>query len=465
MKKLIITFLILMIIVLSPFIGILIYGSTQENKYGSTFYAELKYKLELLEKTEENKIVFIGGSSLAFGLRSDEIEKALGYKVINFGLYAAIGTKPMMDLALKDIKEGDIVILAPELSKETYSLNINYEMMNKCFENSSQYKNRLSLLDRGNLLVNKFSYIIEKGNANINPNPPYDLASFNEYGDIESDLVKQNVLYNLYDTEQLIVPNRELASREFLEYVNSYAKKVERKGAKIYFTYSPTNRLSLVDDDIMDFYSELEKELDVSILGTIKDFVYHEDYFYDTNYHLNYAGSLLHSKNLVGFIKDELSIESDYEIEEMPKPNPKYELSQEETDSGYFIFKIVDNELVLSEIKEEHKGERKLVVPEAVDGVPVTGVLSSAFNDMPNLEVVILPKYINQLSNDLFIGSPNVQKLYLLGESAPSFVGNGLLNGTKSCNIYVNPDALSSYLTGYTWANYKKEIHTYTKVE
>ena len=315
MKKLIITFLILMIIVLSPFIGILIYGRTQENKYGSTFYAELKYKLELLEKTEENKIVFIGGSSLAFGLRSEEIEKALGYKVINFGLYAAIGTKPMMDLALKDIKEGDIVILAPELSKETYSLNINYEMMNKCFENSSQYKNRLSLLDRGNLLVNKFSYIVEKGNANINPNPPYDLASFNEYGDIESDLVKQNVLYNLYDTEQLIVPNRELASREFLEYVNSYAKKVERKGAKIYFIYSPTNRLSLVDDDIMDFYSELEKELDVSILGTIKDFVYHEDYFYDTNYHLNYVGSLLHSKNLVGFIKDELSIECQSQIQ------------------------------------------------------------------------------------------------------------------------------------------------------
>ena len=84
---------------------------------------------------------------------------------------------------------------------------------------------------------------------------------------------------------------------------------------------------------------------------------------------------------------------------------------------------------------------------------------------MPNLEVVTLPKHINQLANDIFIGSPNVQKLYLLGETAPSFVGNGLLNGTTNCNIYVNPDALSSYLLGYTWSNYKKQIHTYTNLE
>lgn len=465
MKKLIITFLILMIIILSPFIGILIYGSTQEIKYGNTFYAELKYKTELLENTEENKIVFIGGSSLAFGLRSEEIEKVLGYKVVNYGLYAAIGTKPMMDLALKDIKEGDIVILAPELSKETYSLNFNYEMVNKCLENCGYYKNRFSILDRGNLLINKFSYIIEKANVNVNVQPPYDLASFNEYGDIESELVKQNILYDLYDTEQLIIPNKELANIDFIECVNNYAKKVERKGAKIYFTYSPTNRLSLEGDNISEFYDVLEKELKVKTLGTINDFVYHEDYFYDTNYHLNYAGSLIHSKQLAGFIKDELGIESDYVIEEIEKPNPKYELSQEETDSECFIFKIVDNELVLSGVKEEYKGERKLIVPEMIDDMPVTGILSSAFSNMPNLEVVILPKHINQLANDIFIGSPNVQKLYLLGETAPSFVGNGLLNGTTNCNIYVNPDALSSYLLGYTWSNYKKQIHTYTNLE
>ena len=465
MKKLITTFLILMIIILSPFIGILIYGSTQENKYEDTFYAELKYKTELLENTKENKIVFIGGSSLAFGLRSDEIEKALGYKVVNYGLYAAIGTKPMMDLALRDIKEGDIVILAPELSKETYSLNFNYEMMNKCLENCGYYQNRFNLIDRGNLLVNKFSFIIERTGANVDAKAPYDLNSFNEYGDIESGLVKQNILYDFYDTEQLIIPNKELANKEFIEYINSYARKVERKGAKIFFTYSPTNRLSLVGDNISDFYDVLEKELKVKILGTIRDFVYHEDYFYDTNYHLNYAGSLLHSKQLTNFIKDELEIESDYVIEEIQKPNPKYELSQEETDSEYFVFKIVDDELVLSSVKEEYKGERKLIIPEMVDGKKVTGVLSSAFSNMKNLEVVILPKYIDQLANDIFIGSPNVQKLYLLGETAPSFVGNGLLNGTINCNIYVNPDALSSYLLGYTWANYKKEIHTYTSVE
>ena len=69
-----------------PFAGVLVYGVTQEDAYQETFYAELPEKIERLKNTEDKKIVFIGGSSLIFGLRSEEIEKATGYKLVDFGL-------------------------------------------------------------------------------------------------------------------------------------------------------------------------------------------------------------------------------------------------------------------------------------------------------------------------------------------------------------------------------------------
>ena len=62
---------------------------------------------------EGKKIVIVGGSSVAFGFDSQKIEQAFpGYKVVNFGLYADLGTKVMLDLSEDHISEGDIVIVA-----------------------------------------------------------------------------------------------------------------------------------------------------------------------------------------------------------------------------------------------------------------------------------------------------------------------------------------------------------------
>ena len=67
--------------------------------YSETFLGELGEKYRLLKNTDNPKIVIIGGSSVAFGIDSAEIEGATGMKVVNFGLYATLGTKLMTDLA------------------------------------------------------------------------------------------------------------------------------------------------------------------------------------------------------------------------------------------------------------------------------------------------------------------------------------------------------------------------------
>lgn len=467
MKKFIIKFIILFVIVLTPIISFpIICNAMQGDKYGESYYAELKYKTERLDNTKENKIIFIGGSSLAFGLRSDKLEEALGYKVINYGLYASLGTKVMMDLAYPSINSGDVVIIGPEINNETYSTNINYGVLNKCLENCKTLIRRLSPDDQVKTLINKYPYYIEKIATNPNPVAPYDLASFNEYGDIESDVVKNNILYSYYDDSQLVMPNKKLLNNDFIDMLNSYANNVKKKNAKIYFSYSPTNKLSLVDNDLNEFETTLKNKLNFDILGSVLNYTYHQDYFYDTNYHLNYTGSVLHTKNLATDINQKLGLKKEINIEVPAKPAPKYEISEDVDSSTIFNVRKYGQSYVITGVKDDYKNLEKVVVPSSIDGYVVDGIFGGAFANMPNLEVVILPDTIDQINNDIFLNSPNVTRLYIQNKVAPSIVGNGILNGASpDIKIYIPKAAMASYSIGYTWLSYKKYLVTYQKEE
>lgn len=54
-------------------------------------------KCQLLEDTPSPRIIFVGGSNLAFGLDSQRIKDSLNINVINYGLHAGIGLKYMID--------------------------------------------------------------------------------------------------------------------------------------------------------------------------------------------------------------------------------------------------------------------------------------------------------------------------------------------------------------------------------
>ena len=99
------------------------------SQYDKTFLGALRDKYDRLTSLEEPKIVIIGGSSTAFGLDSGMIGEHTGMPVVNFGLYASLGTKAMIDLARRHIGEGDIVVLAPEMDPQTLSLYFNEESM------------------------------------------------------------------------------------------------------------------------------------------------------------------------------------------------------------------------------------------------------------------------------------------------------------------------------------------------
>ena len=103
---------LLLLSLLLPAAGILFLMPSQ---FEHTFYGALNEKYDRLTGIEDKKLVVIGGSSVAFGYDSALLSQYTGYPTVNFGLYADLGTKLMMELAEDSIGEGDIILLAPEV--------------------------------------------------------------------------------------------------------------------------------------------------------------------------------------------------------------------------------------------------------------------------------------------------------------------------------------------------------------
>ena len=120
MKKIILAILSVLTIVAIPLIGLPVYAAKVEDVYHNTYLAAMADKFGRLHALEDEKIILIGGSSMAFGVDCSAVERELGMPVVNMGLYAALGSKTTLDLTKSGIGKGDIVIFAPEMDKKAY---------------------------------------------------------------------------------------------------------------------------------------------------------------------------------------------------------------------------------------------------------------------------------------------------------------------------------------------------------
>ena len=99
-------------------------------------------KDSLLKNVESPRIIFVGGSNLSFGINSQMIKDSLGLNPINTAIHAAIGLKYMMENTLQYVREGDIVVLAPEYDHfyRKYDV-VSEELMRMVFDvNFSNFK-------------------------------------------------------------------------------------------------------------------------------------------------------------------------------------------------------------------------------------------------------------------------------------------------------------------------------------
>ena len=441
-------------------------------QYTNTFVGELDNKFDRLTSIEEPKIVVVGGSSVAFGLESEILEKYTGRPVVNFGLYAALGTKVMLDLSKAGINEGDIIVLAPELDAQTMSMYFNAETTLQATDDKPSMLRYVAPDNYFSLLGALWDHVSQKleyqRDGAPNPSGVYNGNNFNEYGDLEYERTG-NVMPIYYDPNTVITLDGTILDSEFIDYINDYIEYCERKGATVYYSYCPMNYMALADgttDESIEAFDSLMRELiHCEFISYIDDYILAPGYFYDTNVHLNDTGSLYRTLNLSRDLMLKMNITTmiEEDLPEAPALKEGFiEVHEEIEGEEFFTYEALSNgNYKITGLTEEGKTQKTLTIPLGVPlgssdyAAAITIIDEGAFAGGV-VETVIIPEnsYVAQLNNGVFRGSNTVKELMIYKPEAetinPPFDFSGVADGF----IVYAPEG-SDYTTSYYWSQLK----------
>lgn len=412
-------------VILAEQVFFLICGFGLPVQFGDTFMGELKSKYERLKETSGKRIVLVGGSGVAFDCDSALMDDFFpSYEIVNFGMYAGLGTKAVMDLSENYIHEGDIVILSPEQSEQTFSDYFNGEYMWQAADGAFGMLRDLKSENFEAMLGNFPRFALEKLNYVIKGQKPqtdstYQKKSFNTYGDIELDTCRENILPNGYDVNQKVRFTEDVVQPEFMDYMNDWAKRLEKKGAVVWYRYCPVNKLSVEDmDDLAAYYVFLRQKLDFPVIGNPENSLMEAEWFFDTNFHLNQPGKEVNTVQLIRDMKAMLGDDRAVTVELPEKPHRTWGEVSAETR----IWTAKDS--------ETYQGEETIVIPENV-----TQIEDYAFSNCVGLKQIVLE-----------------QK-----DPSKCIVGQHLLDGTGA-EILVPQMSVDSYKRNYFWSVYVGRI-------
>ena len=439
-------------------------------QYGATYPAAMQDKKALLaEPGEKKRIITVGGSGAAFGQRSDLLEKVFpDYRVINAGLYAGLGTGPMMDLTLGEIRPGDVVILSPEQNSQSLSGFFGARTLWQAADGAPEILLRMKR-DRWSALIGEaLPFAAEKFSFWIQGQAPqgdgvYARSHLNRWGDVLEAGRETNVMPEGMDPDMPIRFDADGITSGFIREMNAFARACREKGARVYYRFCPMNREAISEEALRNApaYSEwLARQLEFPILGGAEESILDSVWFFDTNFHLNASGAVINTARMAEQIEEALGIpgHASISLPEAPAPRSAASGSGSLQDADCFLFEERDGAVRITGLTEAGQARERLTIPHEMRGLPVTTFAASVFAGNSLIREIVVPSSVVRLENGSFAGCTGLQSV-ILRQTSPSGIipGTDLLQGTD-CVILVPAEAYSLYQTSYFWSVYGNRI-------
>jgi len=268
-------------------------------------------KHRALLATPAPRLIFIGGSNLAFGLDSRKIQETTGLPVVNMGLHTELGLRYMINEVRPDIRPGDVVVVIQEYP---FQLECAYTLLEHFlfFPQGIRYVDRATVL----ALLRQFpmtaqrrfegvlrSHLLLHG-APLPPEFGYNASGFNEYGDNTGHLTRNNKVFPL---TEMVIPE---AVPETVAALNRFARELETRGARLLLSFPPCPQSCYTAEAARRgerLFRRIQEQGAFALLGRPADFVFTDSMFYDTVYHLNRTGRELRTRLLAGFLLQALA--------------------------------------------------------------------------------------------------------------------------------------------------------------
>lgn len=467
------------LILLIPIVTI-ICGFGTPAVFSQTYYGELAEMYGRIKNCQGKKIIILGNSSVAFGVDSGLIENELrvdklDYTVCNFGLYGAIGTKAMLDLSEKYVDDGDVVIFTPELDSQSLSLYFSGKEFFYAADSDFSLLSHVKSENVGSLVGAFSSYTSEKmsyikAGKVASSGTLYSRASFDNRCDMIAER-NHNIMTDGHDVNNPIMIDENMLGDDFVDYLNSYYKKITAKGATMYYSFAPMNKRALPENysEKLDAFADaVTDKLDFVILGSPHDYVLDYEWFYDSDVHLNSSGMTVRSIRLTNDLKMAFGLTSPVlslmpDKPEIPVDDEKGDgevnndfvdfFDYEETPDGFYL--IVG-------LKENGASLAEITVPYSYNGTKIIGFSAETFAGNTSVKEIAVQSNIKLLRDGSFSGCSALEKLIVLNRDPESVaVGYSLLDGAANCTIYVSKDCFSEYSNDYYWGHYAGHYKTF----
>jgi hypothetical protein len=250
------------------------------------------------------RILFVGGSGVAFGIDSPAVEAALGRRPLNLGLHAALGADFLLNEARSLWRRGDALVLCLEyehfLEDQTSPVLLDLLEIRPASVRYVSLSQGARLLDQGLVWLRTLA----RRSLRRGPRPPdapgYAREAFNEYGDVVAH----------HDAPRLYVP--EPPSRRWSHFdmapiermarrAGRFARDAESAGVSVFWLYPPLAAPEFESRRpfIAAIAHTLARVPGLPRLNDPEDVAFPVELFYDTPYHLTRAGKTRHTEALV----------------------------------------------------------------------------------------------------------------------------------------------------------------------
>ena len=453
------------------FVGTIVLGDIRKKDiYAQTYYAALPGLYERLDGTANKKIVIIGNSSVPFGVDTALLEKLLiesgqDYTVCNFGLYGAIGTRAMLELALGTIGEGDIIVYMPEAVNQSQSLYFSATQMWKAVESDRGLLWKLGGELKSELLANYPMYIYEKNSvgAPVEVSDVYALGSFDGNMNMVNYDREYNIMDGGVDNNNPVALDAVLPDADYYEYVNTYYEKVKKRGATMLFMYGPMNE-GAVSGDVSAYCERIKNGYAFPVVGDISQSIMAQEWFYDSNFHLNSSGMTVFTKLLADNLKNYFGDSSVTEcsLPDMPQKDKLFAvISGDNSDEEYFVYEEYSDGYRIIGLTDKGKERGQLTVPVSHDGRSVAAISADTFSEAEKLKSIVFQENIKSLPDYMFTECRSLEKIKLIHSSPGDIsVGYHLLAGTAAA-VCVREDLKNTFKNNYFWGYYAEVIEGY----
>lgn len=259
-------------------------------------------KESLTTDTPGPRVLFVGGSNVAFGIRSEFLESIFHRPVINLGLHAGLAKDFILNQAASAVKEGDIVVVVLEY-EHYYGYLPSLDLLTMACLDPSELQH-YSLRDWAYLGDQGLCLLSALANAGLNgwstgaelSSGMMKLDAFNSRADfVHAEKSKFHSTTN--DYPPLTFPGLE----EIISELNQLNERCVSKGAILYLGYPPMPKevIARGEDRLVWLDRTLRERLRFDVLWHPADMAQDDSAFFDSRYHLTKTGAEENSRRVL----------------------------------------------------------------------------------------------------------------------------------------------------------------------